>query len=599
MFAPFGGGHYSVLPQQLVVAQDADGNPKFQLELINRLGDFSATGQYAVLDFALDGDFQLDDALTAARSADGGATVAPVIVNSGFARLYPTTNEVVPTPDLLVPVPLGWTGADYARWTMRLSMTAGELMKGAVSGGSLLLAVRIEFDVVGVAPRVPAAVEFDPVQLLASLLAGRATRQMAASDVLAVFTGPAQNYPLKIIGTPSGDFADAVSSRIIAAYGSLVPSPGTTDPPYIQFKDASQLESGTVHWDLSQPGTGYRQWVLMLDPLASLRDAAAKNGVDSLVKNVAIAPLQLGFCNIDFTSNLPAHRSGVPAVGVNVQVAANPPARPSSINQTLTLVEPDDAGSVQFRLSRNEALSYSVTGFAVVVAGQSEQQYLTDPRTLGDVWVRLTANDLPVTFAHVTAATRLASLAKLTLGLTYTINGQAIQQQFALTTDAPDIAVGVPRIGSDSSLVITATPNDGSTALTLAPMSPGRIVVDLPSFREYGPHIVSIQANFDGATGSLFLDLLREDQVADSTAVPGKVLLTPDLPSATWGYVASSPFRGGYRYRRSGSSDVPPAPWSPVLSPFAPLVVNADGTTFTAVNSSNSQPDSQPAVLSN
>ena len=112
MFAPFGGGHYAVLPQQLVVAQDADGNLSFRLELIKRLGDFSAAGQYAVLDFALDGDFPLDDGLTAARAADASATVAPVTVNSGFARLYSTTNEVVPTADLLAPIPLGWAGSN-------------------------------------------------------------------------------------------------------------------------------------------------------------------------------------------------------------------------------------------------------------------------------------------------------------------------------------------------------------------------------------------------------------------------------------------------------------------------------------------------------
>lgn len=607
MFAPFASGNYAVLPQQFVVAQDADGNPKFQLELIKRLGDFSNAGQYAVLDFALDGDFSLDDALTAVRSADANSTVVPISVNSGFARLYPTTDEVVPTADLLAPVPLGWTGSDYVRWTMRLSMTAGELMKGAVLGGSLLLGARIEFDVLGVAPRVPVAVEFDPTQLLPLLLSGRSTRQMAASDVLAVFTGPAQNYPLKVIGTPSGDFAEAVTSRIIAAYGSLVPSPGTTDPAYIAFKEPSQLEAGTVHWDLSQPGTGNRQWVLMLDPLVSLRAAAAKNGIDSLVKEVAISPLQIGFCNVDFTTNLPAHRVGVPALWVDVQVAANPPSRPSSINEQLTLTEPEDAGSVQFRLSPGEPLSFTLTGSAVVVAGQSEWQLPPDPpdpadppvsRQCSDVWVQLTAGDFPVTFAHVTAVSRLTALAKLTMVLTYTFKGQVVQQQFMLTASAPDIAVGIPRAASNASLAITATPGDGSSALTLPLMTPGRITVDVTSFREYGPHIIPIQANFNGSTNPLFLDLLREDQAIDTTDVSGKVVLTADQPSTTWGYVAASPFHAGYRYRRSGTTDNPPAPWSPVLSPFTPLAVNADGTIFVAVNS-GSQPASAQAVVSN
>ena len=300
-----------MLPQELALASDAAGTPKFRLDLVERVGDFSSAGQYAVLDFSLAGDFALDDALTVARGQDPNAIVTPIAIAGGFARLCPTTGEVPPASDALAPVPLGLSGADYVRWTTRLSADAGELIKGTVAGGSLLLGARVEFDAVGVAPRVAAAVEFTPAQLVSSLQAGRAG-PIPASDVVAAFTGPASNLPVKIVGgtLPSGDFAGAMASRIFAAFATLAPSPGIADPPCVAFAAASQLPSGAIRWDLSQPALGTQQWVLSLDILTSLRAFAARNGIESLVRAVTVPALQVGFCAVDFNANLPSNRRG-------------------------------------------------------------------------------------------------------------------------------------------------------------------------------------------------------------------------------------------------------------------------------------------------
>lgn len=594
-FAPFGQGSYAVLPQQMAVAQDADGNPKFQLDIIKRIGDFSSSGQYAVLDFAVNGDFRLDDALAAARAVDSGATVAPVGVNNGFARLYPTASDVVLPPDLLTPIPLGWTGSDYARWTMRLSSDAGELLKGSIASGSLLLGARLEFEVIGVAPRISLGVEFDPAQLLSWLLDGRSGRQMAASDVVSAFTAPPSNTPVKLQGDPPLEYPEAMAGRVIATYASLTPAAGLTDPACVLFPDPASLASGRVVWDLSQPAAASRQWVMMLDPFSSLAAAVARNGLDSLVNEVAIAPLQLGLCNIDFTANLPQHRSGVPALGVNVEVPAHPPMRPSSISPSITLAEPQDSGSVQFRISPSETLSYSVTTFAIVVAGQNETQYSGTPRVMSDAWVRLNADDFPVKFAHISAESRLTALAQLAVVLRYSVDGSDIAQQVSLTTAAPDVAVGVPLGATNASLSISATPTDGSPGIPLPPLALGRIFLDVMSFREYGPHIIVIEGIFNGTTAPLFVELLREDQSPDSDT-PGKVALTPDKPSTTWGYFAASPFRAGYRYRKSGPTDLPPAPWSQVVDPFTPLSVVADGPTSATVSSDTQLPSQQAAA---
>ena len=584
LFAGYGGGHYSVLPQQLVVAEDADGDPVFCLELIKRMGDLTPAGQYAVLDFALDADFRLDDALQLARSSTADAAILPAAVHSGFARLYPTTSQVLPEASLLDPVPLGWTGAHYARWISRLSVLAGELLKGAILAGNLLLGARVEFEVAGVAPRVPVAVEFDPATLLQAILSGRANRQIPVSDVLAFFTGPTSGWPVKLSAPPTPELSQPLADRIIAAYATLIPAPAVTDPAYVQFNYPGQVDAGTVQWDLSQPAAVFRQYVLTLDPLSTLAPVVASGGGDKLIRDVVVPPLNFGIYNIDLTADLPRNRVGVPALGVNLQVAAHPPSRPSSISKTVTLSEPEDRASVQLQLTPRESLAYTTSGFAIVVAGQNEWQFQSAPCSRSDDWTKLTMDDFPVLFAHLSAASRLLAMAKLAVTLTCTIDDRNIQQQFEMNTGVSDLSLAIPRSATNAQIVVTAVPADGSPALTMPAMPPGRIPLDVTSFPGYGPHIVSIACSF-GESGSapLFLDLLREDQPEDSTD-GGKVVLTPDQPSATWGYFAASPFHGGYRYRRSASIDMPAGEWAAPLSPFSVLQVNGEGLPCTAAS---------------
>jgi len=595
MFAPFETGSYAVLPQMLSVATDASGNPKFTLDLIESLGDLSLSGQYAMLDFSLSGDFQLDDALAAARIASAGATVKPLSIDSGFARLYATTGEIAPTSDLLAPVPLGWASADFARFTTRLSLDAGELIKGAIAGGDLLLGARVEYDAVGVAPRVPATIEFKPAQLLDTLLAGKVTRQIATSDLLASFTGPTQKFPVKITGTPKGDFAGAVVSRLAAAFGTLTPSPAVDDPPYIAFAESAQLPPDAVLWDLSVPAIGRRQWVLSLAVLTDLRAYAAKNGIGSLVKDVTVPPLEVGFCRIDFDANLPPNRIGVPAIGVNVDVAPNPPMRPSSISQQVTFTEPNDEGSVQFRLSPSEQIAYTVSGFAVVSAGQMIEQFAMSSRQHTESWVHLQPDDFPVAYSHVTAATRLLSLATLGVVLSYALDGKTRQLNYSLTPQVTGCAMGMPSSATNASILITATPANGGQPITLPPMQAGRIELDVTTFREYGPHNIDITAAIKDNT-VLVLDLQSEEQAAMTGAVPDQRFLTPGLPTATWSYVVTSPFRPGYRYRKAATAGTAATAWSAVLSPFATLSLDADGSI--AVLCGNGVPPSTTPIPS-
>ena len=487
-----------------MLASDANGNPGVLLELFSQIGDFSATGSHAVLDLTVGWDYPLDAALAAVRAGVPGATVQPLTIHSGFARLYPTNAQVVPAPDLLVPVSLGWLSPDGARWTPRLSADAGESIKGSLAGGSLLLGVRLEFDAAGVAQRTPGSVQFDPAALVNALLAGKSSRSMAVADVLATFT-QAGALPLKITGSTTVDFAQAMTDRVVAAFASLSAAPGIGDPATVTFVDPAQLAPGTVTWDLSQPALAYRQWVLDLDASTDLRAAVAKNGIDFFVKEISAPPLEAGVYSIDVTANLPPNRNGVPAIGANVELAPNPPFRPAGSSVQVVLSEPSDAGSAVVHLSPDEPLAYGVRSFAVLAIPGALPIELDAPaaRACSDAWTTLTPDDFLVTFAHVTAADRLLALANVTLALQYTYAGRTISQQFVLSSAAPGISVAMPRDAANASLQVTAQPSDGGAPLALAPMNPGRINLDLPLFREYGPHVVEVQAALGSSDAAL------------------------------------------------------------------------------------------------
>ena len=124
--------------------------------------------------------------------------------------------------------------------------------------------------------------------------------------------------------------------------------------------------------------------------------------------------------------------------------------------------------------------------------------------------------------------------------------------------------------------------------LTLPPLIPGRIELDVTVFREFGPHRIAIHSALE-SDRLLALDFLAEERAAD--AVPDQIFLTVAQPNATWGYVASSPFRAGYQYRTSASGGVPAGTWSPVLSPFAALELDANGISLPA---SGTRPEPAP-----
>ena len=220
-FAPYLTGACFALPLRLTIASNSDGTPQMSLVLVKSLGDLSASGQYAIFDFTLAGYFDLESALNAARELDGGATVAPIVIDCGFTRMFPTNSAVTVTEDLLVPVAIGGSGSEYARWTSRVSSSAGDLIKGALGNSALLLGAQVEYQFAGVAPRLPCTASFKPSALIGFLTASRSDHRIASSDLAPALQEAMRQGLISLQQSATADPYETLADRIAMSFGTF------------------------------------------------------------------------------------------------------------------------------------------------------------------------------------------------------------------------------------------------------------------------------------------------------------------------------------------------------------------------------------------
>jgi hypothetical protein len=627
--AGFSASSTWVLPEALDVAERPDGAPDFALALVRRLPATGADDGYGALDLRLAPRYPLAAALAERRATDPLATVQAALLGAGFARFHPAGAGAPLPPELAAVLPIAWGGALPARWNLRLAVDTAELIRGALAAGTLLAAARIEVEVLGVAPRVPVVVRFDPAVLLPALATLAAETQaspqvpttalaagnpaspktpaplpvlppaaagpspvadagprIARSALLGFFLRPPQDLPLRIEGNlEAGDrqrFAEAMADRVRDRFGAFAPAPETAlaaAEPYLVLSlpgSSTPVGGGEIAWDLAQPLAVPRPWVFTLDPFAAA-SRALRAGVGSVVRQVSVPAFQVGFHEVTVSANLPASRAGALAVGVTLRVPPNPPSRPGAVVQTIDIAPPLDGGVSRLRLGPDEALAYTATPFVVTPTATGVQQIEGPPLERQGEWLPLGPDDFPVRWIGLATTTALAAQADLAGTLTWGPASARNRLPFALSSAQPAVALALPKDAVDPGLEATFQPRGEGRSLHLGPLPAASRTFDLTSFPEYGPHRITVSATFpagiqEGAA-LLAIDLLPEGE-AESPASLSTLALTAASPSKEWGYAAASPFRAGYRWRPNGG--VPPAPWSEPQSPFVPLVLNAE-----------------------
>jgi hypothetical protein len=570
VYAPYEPGPYQLLPSGLRVGELSPGRPDFELTLIRASGAGEDSG---VLSLGLRREQDLTGALTFLRGVDPKATVATAPFRSGFIRLAASSGLVDPPADLLTPSPLGWGGLDATRWNLPLSADAATLIKSGLAS-TLPLTARVEVEVRGIAPRVQSTALFDPSALLAGLVQPGPSRQIPAPVLLDYFRdAPANLKTLTLEGDQSPDreaFAQAMALRVRTQYGRAVPSAGE-GPPIVEL--AADIPTGTTRWNLAEPAAVLRSWAFTLDPFASARALAKTSGVAALCREVTTTPVPLGFFDVDVQAYLPAPRTGLLDVGVVLTVPAHPPFVPQADSHTVRFQAPIDHEVVHIRTSPAARLVYTYTTFADVLEGSDTRRLEGAATSETTTALRLQAGDMPLDLIELSADADLLAIASISGTLSYTSPaGHATSTPFALGTAQPRISVAVPRDATASTLDVDARPlaADGGTPLHLGPLPAGPLHVALASFEQFGRHTVAIDCTFGpNAPGPFAVELIADGR-PESTDNIGVQFLTRDSPTATWEYVANSPFRAGYRWRARGSTA-----WSASAAPGAALHLKA------------------------
>jgi hypothetical protein len=574
-------GSFVIASSALEIGTTATGRPDFLLEFVRGVSPGLPPAPYALLDFRVKATYPAEDALAQLRERHAAATVMPPVLRGGFLRMQPAANTGDVSTELLAPMPLSANGLGTARFAVRLGPAAGAVIEGALKGEVLGLVAWAEMELEGVAPRVPVRVTFNPADLLnalARLASDAASPVLTREQVEHFFEQDTGRLPLTIDGPVSPemhrDFVETLADHVRVAYGQFVASLHTPVEASMALR-MSEVKSGTVTWDLSEPLAAPRAFVAALDPFEAARQLVSREGIKAVVKQTTVPPIAGGTHRVHVSANLPPARGGVISLGVDIDAPENPPHRPQAVHQTVELVAPADAGVAILRLSSAEPVAYRYATWAIVEQSGTVQRLNRSATPHEGETLDLGVDDFPLRFLTIGASQAVLDLANVIGVFVGRTPDGLFQRRFELTSDTPEIGMGTPLDARVETVSIEAHERHGSKVLRMTLPGAQSTRIDLSSFAEFGSHRVVVQGNFGGVpAGLLAVDLVPEGREEEPHAIE-TLAVTTSAAVKEWRYIATSPFRSGYRYRRHADSGMPVEPWSEVRLPDVPLRLGA------------------------
>ncbi|MGA9579330.1 MAG: hypothetical protein WBV90_17095 [Terrimicrobiaceae bacterium] len=570
-------GSFVVASSVLEIGSTKAGRPDFLLEMVRGVSPTMPPKPYGVLDFRIRASHPAEEALALIRKEHPAATVAPPVFRGGFLRLQPAANTGEMPEELFQPIPLSSNGLGASRFVIRLGPSAAAVIEGALKGDVLGLLAWAEMEIEGVAPRLPVTVTFNPAELLNTLarISANPSAPVVTRDQLEeFFEQDIGKLPLRLdrqLGeTSRRDFIEAMADFTRVRYGDFIASQRTPVEFSISLR-MREASDGQVSWDLSEPLAAPRAIIASLDPFEAARQLVKAEGVASFIKQTVVPPLSSGTRRLHVAANLPSIRTGSLGLGVDVSAPPRPPHRMQAIQQTLELVPPVDAGVVTLKMSAAEPFAYDYATWAVTERSGAVERLENPRRSHEGATLDLGVDDFPLRFVVIEATASLLNLANVSGICSGNSKAGPFERRFELTSNNPAVGVGVPSEATLAPLQIEARERGGSKVLQIR-LDPARgAQVDLTSFREFGPHRIRVECDFGvEASGFLAVDLVAEGSEESPGAIQ-TLALTPATPGKEWAYLASSPFRAGYRYRIHAASGDLPSPWSELQAPGAPL----------------------------
>jgi len=571
-----GGPHYT-LPDALELARDHAGSPGLRLELVRGVDPNFPPDPYGVLELSLALSQRIGEALTLLRVDDPLATVARAPVASAWLSLRLQGDD--PERPEHMSAALRWTGLDGAVWVLRMSAHWAGLVHGCLAGDVVPLDASAVLEIEAIAPRIPLRARGVPRAVAERLLTLADAGRVARPLLVEYFAGAAAGLPLEFQGpiddVPERERGERLADLVRTHFASLAP-PSTEGEPLLELRPPEALTSAETEWDLSRPERTARPLVLRFNPLGEAHAWIEEHGEAELVAKTEVPALDTGIVSIALDASLPPNRRGVLETGVTVSVPAKPPHRVQRLVRTATLSPPGDRAEIRLRLAPGEPLEFGYTAYAVVRDASGIESLEEPERAWSGPRLSLSTADFPLRFLPVAASAALLGLADVSATITRRRDGQEIAESFPLTAEQPALAIAVPREEEEPWLGVEARERSGDRVERLDGVSQG--LVDLHSFRGYGPHRVDIECAFEDREGEMLAIELAPEGRTDDPAAIGVVHLTPAESRKTWTWFSDSPFGGGFRWRPYAGPGTTPHGWSGVLDGADPLVLQTGAT---------------------
>ncbi|MBK9695958.1 MAG: hypothetical protein IPO80_00680 [Propionibacteriaceae bacterium] len=552
------------VPNGISIARDAEGYPRLRLERFRGVSPDRPPAPYGLLSVWL-----VAEAPTPSLATPTAPRARRAVPDRGVLRVQVDQLDA-PAGLEIPPSPMAWDGSLTALWGTRLGTLSTTRLQECLADRFLPLHASADFEVRGVAPRLPVEARVNWPELAAGLagvatgagLVGRATLvSWLRTEVLAAAASPIQ---LLSGAAREDELAEVLTDWLRARFGSPAAQPTDNPGPDVFALSLDPSLAGSLLWDLATPTLTWRPLSISQDLLPQLRDLGPELS-RYVPAGVDLPTIDLGWAHLDVLANLPGQQVGVLASGVNLLAPPHPPQRPQAVTATCEFTPDQPRGQVTLHLSPGEPITYRSQAWLVIEDPSGIREVTGPDRERDGQRLVLTPSDFGVGFVPVCVDDALLELAdvEVTLRVADAPVGRA-----SLTRGTRDAVFVTPSDPGGTLEVRLRSTLDG-VERTLAPLPLESLWLGRASIPGWGPHTVEI----DGTALDTPLTALemRPELAADSDATP--VALTAAQPRRSWRYFTDDPLHPGYWYRLRPLDG--PGPWVGPLSPDQALVLAA------------------------
>ncbi|MFV1998266.1 MAG: hypothetical protein ACC641_09685 [Acidiferrobacterales bacterium] len=551
----YGGGASIVTPSGFAVEWQPTDKPAFNLDIVRPVLSAQDTDGYAVLDLSVVAQYADENALVQLRQSNARARLQRGIlsdwqfmVNHPDARfsIANETGKILRASDSM----------GGSRLVQHLSVQSALVLEQTLRDDASLLQIKSMAMLKGVSPRVTANASFKPAELINYIAqTQRSDQYISYRDAHRQFTTNLSSLPVEFSDyTDSIDLsllAEALFDRLSPYLGAAVLSRSGTGA--IQYRIPVDLTSANCQedFDFAKPFMTSRAIALEFAGLAAVADWAQVYGLEQLVhRRQTSATISTGFHQLTVYSNLPSARSGVVALGADIEFPPQLPARPQPETKTVYFEAPEDRQDITIRLAPTEQIAYFYTPFVVFSNQLTTTTVRGEPVHSNEQLLRLSPAQFPAYFVLTDATDALLQIATIEGTCHYDLDGSEFVVPFTLDSGRNSAFVCVPQEAGLPRVSCVARARDNSGRLLLGEFDRIQNLLDLTSFVEFGSHSVDITC-YPPETASFFAIEIMPLGVPETESEFVSVLVfKPETPTITYRWFARSPFAPGFRYRQ-------------------------------------------------